>query len=278
MKKSEKLWKAYIQTEKFRQNTRFETNRRDQRGYPTPMLSTILKNSITAVRASYVGPSFVKRFTSTNAAAASESIRTTVKPLNSRKTFLIDSYKHMMDTSPVLLFCHHNNLMKGENAHFRSELNKIGAKLTILRNNLFQVYLRTSRNPDPAAPVKRSEQDWNHPLLPLFKGPTAAISFKETDPAKVKKVMKLLEKSQDKLFIIGAKVENDAYDLKKLQSFKDLPTKTQLQSELLGLLHILSGAGLVQTLEAGSNMLYLTLKSHEDNINPENKKKDDEGN
>lgn len=245
------------------------------------MLSLLLRSPVVVSRVSYASPFLVRRFASTQIErTVSDAVRRTVKPLDSRKTFLIDSYKNLMETSPVMLFCHHNNLMKGENAHFREEINKVGGKLTILRNNLFQVYLRNSRKNDPAAPAKRSEQDWKHPLLPLFKGPTAAISFPETDPAKVKKVMKLLEKAQDKLFVIGAKVENDAYDLRQLDSFKDLPTKSQLQSELLGLLHVLSGAGLVQTLEAGSNMLYLTLKSHEDNINPDKQKNenDSEGN
>ncbi|CDO94428.1 unnamed protein product [Kluyveromyces dobzhanskii CBS 2104] len=242
------------------------------------MLPLLFRNPVVVSRLSFASPLIASRFASTTVERnAVDAIRKTVKPVDSRKTFLIDTYKHLMEKNPVMLFCHHNNLTKGENAHFREEINKVGGKLTILRNNLFQVYLRNAQNTDPAAPIRRSEQNWKHPLLPFFKGPTAAISFSETDPAKVKKVMKLLEKAQDKLFIIGAKVENDAYDMRQLSTFKDLPTKTQMQSELLGLLHVLSGAGLVQTLEAGSNMLYLTLKSHEDNINP-NKKEGDEEN
>lgn len=197
-----------------------------------------------------------------------------MKSLDSRKTFLIDSYKELMESHPVILFCHQNNLMKNENAHFRQEIGKLGGRLTILRNSLFQVYLRNAEKQDPASKVLFSEQNWKQPLLPLFKGPTALIAFSETDPSQVSKVMKLLEKAQDRLFVVGAKVEKDAYDLKQLNAFKALPNKAQLQSEILGILHVLSGAGLVQTLEASSNMLYLTLKSHEDNIDP-SKKKDD---
>lgn len=202
----------------------------------------------------------------------SNAVRNTVKPVDSRKTFLIDSYRDIMEKHPVLLFCHHNNLMKNETAHFRYEISKAGGTLTVLRNNLFQVYLRNSHKEDPAAPSARKEQNWKHPLLPLFKGPTAAICFPETDPSKVSKVLKLLEKAQDKLFVVGAKVESEAYDVQQLNTFKNLPTKPQLQGELLGLLHVLSGAGLVQTLEAGSNVLYMTLKAHEENIDPSKKK------
>lgn len=200
--------------------------------------------------------------------------RVTVKPLHSRKTFLIDSYKHMMEHNPVVLFAHYNNLLKQENATFRSQIKGIGGTMSSVRNNLFQVYLRNAHLPDPCAKTSKKQQNKSHPLLPLFKGPTVAISFPETDPAKVAKLLKLLEKSADKLFIVGAKVESEVYDMAQLNQFKSLPTKPELQSQLLGLLHILSGAGLVRTLESGSQALYLTLQSHHDNqSNPESSEK-----
>lgn len=135
----------------------------------------------------------------------------------------------------------------------------------MLRNNLFGVYLKNSAHPDPCAPIKRVDQKATHPLLPLFKGPTAAISFKETNPQDVAGIIKLLEKAQDKLFIVGAKVETDVYDIGQLAHFKTLPNKAGLQAQLVGLLHVLSGVGLVRTLESGSQTLYLTLKSHHNN-------------
>lgn len=200
---------------------------------------------------------------------ASSASRVTSKPLQSRKTSLIDSYKRLMETNPVVLFAHHNNLLKQENNHFRSEIQKLGGKMTVVRNNLFQVYLKNSHLPDPCAPVKSTEQNKQHPLLPLFKGPTAAIAFDETDPAKVAKLLKLLERVADKLFVIGAKVETEIYDTEKLNHFKTLPSKPELQAQLMGLLHVLSGAGLVRTLEAGSQTLYMTLQSHHDNNTPD---------
>ncbi|SCU81235.1 LAMI_0B05314g1_1 [Lachancea mirantina] len=197
---------------------------------------------------------------------ASSRRRVTVKPADSRKTFLIDSYKDLMDKNPVVLFAHHNNLIKQENAHFRALVKDLGGRMTVIRNDLFQVYLRNAHLPDPCAPVRRKLQNRAHPLSRLFQGPTAAISFPETNPAQVGKLLKQLEKSSDKLFIVGAKVESEAMDLAKLNQFKLLPTKPELQSQLLGLLHILSGAGLVRTLEAGSQALFLTLSSHHDHM------------
>ncbi|SCU95644.1 LANO_0E10924g1_1 [Lachancea nothofagi CBS 11611] len=202
---------------------------------------------------------------------ASEA-RVTVKPLHSRKTFLIDSYKDMMDKNPVVLFAHHNNLLKQENAFFRSQIQQLGGKMTVVRNQLFQVYLRNSHLEDPCAPSEKLEQNRQHPLMPLFKGPTAAITFSETEPDKIAKLLKLLDKSSDKMFVVGAKIEGQVLDVPSIHDFKTLPSKNALQGQLLGLLTVLSGAGLVRTLEAGSHSLYLTLQSHHDNIDPENKK------
>lgn len=200
--------------------------------------------------------------------------RVTVKPLESRKTFLIDSYKHMMETSPVVLFVHYNNLMKNEDHHYRSLVKQQGGRLTMLRNSLFSVYLKNSKASDPCAPLSRKEQNRKHPLLPLLKGPTAAITFTETNPVSVAKILKMLERAQDKLFVVGAKVETEVYDVTQLNQFKTLPSKPELQAQLLGLLNVLGGAGLVRTLEAGSQTLYLTLSSHQDNQSSDNKKEE----
>ncbi|SCU85305.1 LADA_0D06766g1_1 [Lachancea dasiensis] len=201
--------------------------------------------------------------------------RVTVKPVQSRKTFLIDFYKDMMEKNPVVLFAHHNNLLKQENAHFRGQIQQLGGKMVVLRNQLFQVYLRNSHLPDPCAPSGRHKQNRKHPLLPLFKGPTAAITFSETEPDKMAKLLKMLEKSSDKMFVVGAKVDGQVLEMPQVHEFKKLPSKSALQGQLLGLLSVLSGAGLVRTLEAGSHSLYLTLQSHHDNISPDKEPKSD---
>ncbi|CEP62019.1 mitochondrial 54S ribosomal protein uL10m LALA0_S04e05908g [Lachancea lanzarotensis] len=224
-----------------------------------------------------LGASFFPRIrlisgASQNVRFLTTAARVTVKPLQSRKTLLIDTYKDLMDKNPVVLFAHYNNLLKQENSFFRAQIQALGGKMTVLRNQLFQVYLRNSHLADPCAPSAKTEQNRTHPLLPLFKGPTAAISFSETDPSQILKFLKLLEKSSDKMFVVGARIEDQVMDITKLQQFKTLPSKSALQSQLLGVLSVLSGAGLVKTLEAGSHSLYLTLQSHHDNVEkPEDK-------
>ena len=193
--------------------------------------------------------------------------RQLVKPLNSRKTYLIDFYKHMMETSPLVVFVHYNNLIKTEDHYYRDQIKKAGGKLTKLRNALFQVYLRNSKMDDPCAPITdESILVKDHPLLPLFTGPTAAITFPDVDPEKLSKLLKVLDASKERLFIIGAKVDSSVLDVNKVHQFSKLPPLPVLQAQIVCLLQSAAGLNLVQTLESASQSLCLTLKSHEDNI------------
>lgn len=194
--------------------------------------------------------------------------RRTVKPMNSRKTFLIDYYKNMMETNPVVIFVHYNNLIKTEDHYFRHQIKNTNGKLHKLRNSLFQVYLKRSELKDPCAPIEEDIKLLeNHPLLPLFCGPTAAITFKNINPSDIASLIKVLNLAKDKLFIIGAKVDTDVLDVKQVSNFSKLPSLPQLQAQLVSLLQMSGGVNLVQTLEFASQKLYLTLKSHEDNVN-----------
>lgn len=193
--------------------------------------------------------------------------RDTFKGVFTRKTFLIDYYKHLNESNNIVLYCHHNNLNKVDNARVRLELNAAGAKLVYLRNSLYRAYLRGSDHADPALKAAREQlMDVVHPLSPLLKGPTAVIAINETDPTVVKQVLKTLKSVNEKLFVIGARVETLVYDLAQVDLFKDLPTKPQLQGQLAGLLTILGGAGLVRTLELASTHLYLTLDTRKDDM------------
>lgn len=204
-----------------------------------------------------------------------EKVRNTVKPLESRKTFLVDFYKDLDQNNSIILFTHRNNLVKQDNNRFRQEIAEAGGKLTILRNRIFQVYLRSKTHSDPASKKASKEVHKNsakHPLEPLLRGPTAAIAIKECDPSVVRAVLKVLKSANERLFLVGAKIENQVYDLNQVNDFKELPTKPELHSQLAGILTFLGGAGLVQTLESTSNVMYLTLDSHRKAIDPSEEK------
>lgn len=111
-----------------------------------------------------------------------------------------------------------------------------------------------------------------HPLAPLLNGPTAIITIKKCDPPTVEQVLKVLKSMNEKLFLIGARVESSIYDTEQIGQFKDLPLKEQLQGQLAGLLSLLGGAGLIRTLESAGTHLYLTLDQRRKDIDPEEKK------
>lgn len=192
--------------------------------------------------------------------AAATVTRNTAKPLFSRKTFLVDYYKHLNDNNEILLYVHHNNIPKKDNKEIRSTLKKHGAQFNVISNSLYRVYLRSAHEDDPALVEASSKNKKNtHPLLPLLNGPNAVITVPKSDPTVVAQVMKLLNAHKEKLFLIGARIETSVYDAAQVNQYKDLPNKEQLQGQLTGLLTILGGAGLVRTLESAGTHMYLTL-------------------
>lgn len=187
--------------------------------------------------------------------------RNTSKHVLSRKTFLIDYYKHLNDNNAIVLYVHHNNMTKNENKRIRSDLNKIGAKLNIIRNGIYKVYLRSENEADPADKVvSEKNRHVDHPLFPLLNGPTGIITIPENDPSLVASTLKVLKQAQEKLILVGAKIEKSTFDIDQVDEFKGLPTKDQLQGQLAGLLTVLGGAGLVHTLQSNQQTLYLSLK------------------
>lgn len=188
------------------------------------------------------------------------SVRNTIKPLDSRKTFLVDFYADILKTHPLVLVAHRNNLTKTESSSYRRQIQEVGGQLVVVRNNLLKVYLRAADQADPAAVAKSAGK--SHGLFPFLNGPTALIVFKENDPTQLKKLIKVLAAAKEKLFVVGAKVGDDVYDLSRLNEYKELPSKPELQAQLVGLLNMCGGYGLTKTLGSASNVLHLTLKSH----------------
>ncbi|KAF7582115.1 hypothetical protein FOB63_002196 [Clavispora lusitaniae] len=193
----------------------------------------------------------------------------TTKHVLSRKTFLVDYYKHLNDTNDIVLYVHHNNLVKNDNVKVRSDFQKLGVKMTYIRNRLYDVYLRSSHEEDPALHKNTlKNKKVQHPLSVLLNGPTAVITIPKCEPSVVEQVMKILKQAGEKLILIGARIETSIYNIDDLDKFKSLPNKEQMQSQLAGLLTVLGGAGLVRTLESNGTMLYLTLEQRRKDQDP----------
>ncbi|EMG45942.1 MRPL11 54S ribosomal protein L11 [Candida maltosa Xu316] len=186
--------------------------------------------------------------------------RKTEKGLFSRKTYLADYYRKLYDNNEILLFVHANTLSKPDNMRYRKELENIGARLHVIKTSIFKLVLKSLHEPDPAAKgVSERNKENDHPLLPLLGGPTAIIAIPKSDPSVVTAVLKVLRPANEKLLLIGAKVESEVMDLDAINAFKVLPSKETLQGQLVGLLSMAGGAGLVRTLQTPSTALYLNL-------------------
>lgn len=240
-------------------------------GHQKQALRSSVPSSFTALR------SYSSKADKTKKVNAEEDvIPKNLKKDESRKTYLINRYKTLLQSSPIVLFAHHNNLIKTDENTFRNQVREAGGEFTVIRNNLLLAYLKAENEKYPSSiEAYKKTRFLDHPLKPLLVGPTAIITINENNPQIVAKILKTLKSANEKLFVVGARVENSVFDLAQVNSFKDLPTREDLHSQLAGMLTVLSGAGLVQTLQSASQHLYLTLKSHRKNNDP-SEKKDDE--
>jgi large subunit ribosomal protein L10 len=185
--------------------------------------------------------------------------RETFKPAASRKTYLVDTYVKLLRQSPVLLVLHNNTLKKAENAELRQNIVKAGGRLTVINHSLFKVAIRGLDSPDPAS-IDAKKFRWNkHPLMDLLSGPTAVITVSELDPKAVADIVKLIDRTSERMILLGGRVDGSVLSRPQIDQFKDLPSLPEMHAQLAGVLTILGGAGLVQTLESSSNVLYLTL-------------------
>ncbi|PRT55178.1 54S ribosomal protein L11, mitochondrial [Wickerhamiella sorbophila] len=206
------------------------------------------------------------------AAAAPESVvRQTLKPLDSRKTYLVDQYTHLLRSNAVMLILHNPTLLKAENQQLRNDIRKAGGTLTVVRSRVFKATLRGIDHADPASVEAHKEfARAKNPLMDLFDGPSAVVTIPNLDPKAVDKVVSLIDKTR--MVVLGGRVDGSQISVSQVQNLRKMPSLEELRAQLAGVLTVLGGAGLVNTLQASSNMLYLTLDQHRKTLEePENK-------
>lgn len=205
------------------------------------------------------------RFQSTQAAS-----RDTWKALNSRKTYLVDRYVQLVRSNPVVLALHNSTLLKRDDNQLRQDILKAGGQLTIVRSGLMRVALRGLEHPDPASSeAHRIYRGKGHPLSKFFQGPSAIVTLPSLEPTAVDKICSVIEKSGNKLVLLGGQVDGGALSRAQVDEFRKMPGMAELRAQLAGVLTILGGAGLVKTLQASPQKLYLTLDQHakrDDNV------------
>ncbi|KAK9380066.1 mitochondrial 54S ribosomal protein uL10m [Kockiozyma suomiensis] len=202
--------------------------------------------------------------TSQTSAESLPRVRNTVKALDSRKTYLIDRYTYILRSRPVQLYVQHNNLCKADSFLFRGQFKKLGIPFTVVNTSLFKVTLKGIKADDPASWEARSRYRWTkkedrHPAMQLVSGPTALVSFETLDPELLSSAVEIIERSGGRLLLMGAVIDNKLFSHSELEKIKKLGSFDQVRAELAGVLEILRGAGLVNTLSSTSTGLYLTL-------------------
>ncbi|KAK7204867.1 hypothetical protein BZA70DRAFT_186835 [Myxozyma melibiosi] len=208
---------------------------------------------------------------SSTSSPSEEAVRKTVKHIDSRKTYLIDRYAYLLRNRPVQIYVQHNNFRKDDSFNVRSQFKKLGVQYTVLNTALFKVTLRGIQHPDPASWEARRKYRWPkkrdmHPAMRLVEGPTAVLSFEGLDPALIGSAVEVVEKSGGRLVLMGAVIENKLFSGEELDAVKNLGSFDQVRAELAGVLEVLRGAGLVNTLSSASTGLYLTLEARKQQL------------
>lgn len=189
--------------------------------------------------------------------------RDSFKALGSRKTYLVDTYVHLLRSSPVVLALHNSTLLKRDDNQLRQDIQKTGGQLTVVRSGLMRVALRGLGHADPASTeAHRLYARKTHPLSKFFKGPSAIVTLPSLEPSAVDKICAIIEKSGNKLVLLGGQVDGGALSRGQVEEFRKMPGLAELRAQLAGVLTVLGGAGLVQTLQASPQKLYLTLRQH----------------
>ncbi len=194
-----------------------------------------------------------------------------------RKTYLIDLYSEYLRSTPVILFAQNNAISKTDSRNLRHELLKSDARLKILRGAIFKKALKTYKELDPASELAHFNTRKDISLLNirhLISGPSSVILFKEINPKQVKDVLKVVKKLKESLFITGAKVGDMIMDLNEIDQFKELPTLTELQSQVLGVLTMAGGGALTQALETTPQLLSMTMEARREMLAPKDEKSD----
>ncbi|AOW02657.1 hypothetical protein B0I72DRAFT_142481 [Yarrowia lipolytica] len=185
------------------------------------------------------------------------------KKQESRKTYLMDRYTHMLRTKSVFLVYHQNAQLYRDQAGLKAAIKAAGGEHSTIATSLMRATLRGLSTEDPLSKQANAEHKNSvHPLSQLFKGSASVVSFDKLDPRAVESVIKLTDRVGDRMLLVGAFVNGQTMSIDEVDVLKKLPSMEDLHAQLAGLLTVLGGGQLVQALEAPGKLLYLNLDQH----------------
>lgn len=186
---------------------------------------------------------------------ATELVGRTLKTLESRKNFLHQQYVEILRTQPHMLVCQHNNLTPQESRTLRAAIKAQtddAARLTVVRAGIFSHALRVTTafdrnpaywdriNPHSLRASWLGRRKGVNDMAPLLMGPTAIVTLSrplaEFDPAILRAVLAIIQQSQNRLVLLGGRLEGKLFDVSNLNEIKALPGIADLHAQLVGLL------------------------------------------
>ncbi|KAG4302952.1 hypothetical protein PCK1_000895 [Pneumocystis canis] len=183
-----------------------------------------------------------------------------------KKAFLQNMYFKFIQSHLTFLLVQQKNVSSKNWEYMREQLHILGASIKVLRTRLFALALQTAYNE-----IKDKRQDKNTSLKlnidslrileKLLVGPIAVITLKDpVEPPCLKRVIDLIEKSNNQFQLLGGLFENEMADEKTLSIIKMLPDRSTLYTQLIYSLTTTSNE-LVQALEYSQGLLPTILNA-----------------
>jgi len=150
-------------------------------------------------------------------------------------------------TEPHTIFVSHQGLNVAYNEEFRGKLQEVGASCTVLKNTLVN---RAMRERECGGEIN---------------GDIAAIYGGE-DVGALAKVIKEFNKANEQVDFKGAVVEGKFLDAKAAKDLAGLPTKAELQAQIIGLI-ITPAQNIVNIVHNSVGQVVNVLQAIEDKLN-----------
>jgi len=169
--------------------------------------------------------------------------------MNPVKEIVINDLSERLNKSPFLLVVDYTQTTVTQFTEARKRLREVGAKMTVAKNSFVRL----------AAKRAGLSEDIVKSLL----GQSAIVTGAEDAAAAAAKVLKTYQKESKRLAFRGGLVDGNFIDEAGASALADLPSKPQLQAQLLGVL-LAPASKLVRTLNEPAASLARVLQAHAD--------------
>lgn len=160
-----------------------------------------------------------------------------------QKATLLGRYKDLIDSKKGFVLVNSDNVDTSTTTDLKMKLKEIGSDYSVLKNTLFKVALQNSDQPVE---------------LQNFDGPTAVIVFDE-DPTTAAKLLKELQKVDEKLSARAGVFEGNYLTGEKVMQLAEIPSREILLARLMSSMNA-PVSGTMNALTGNVRGLVMVLK------------------